>query len=243
MGRVSSHASTAKDLDCLRKWQEKVSAIWEVAYWGGPEKFYRKKFGAPPPYGFEDECLSQAVDYAPQKPEVEAMLRLGLDFPQPIQQINDLLKIVDARLEAVDSTFGSLEDHLFGPTPRGDDFYDAIRSLAKRIDAASSIIAERIGQRPAAGEWYHAPDEPRPDHFPFGPLTGTASKLNRCIGGKPNRNARQLHIKGRQGLLWIVQRDRTTYEVWFRTQGEIDTAKRHGEALKTPANPKKARRQ
>jgi hypothetical protein len=74
-------------------------------------------------------------------------------------------------------------------------------------------------------------------------MTGTAKLLDSYIGGKGGNNARQLHTKGRRGLLWIVQRDRTTYEIWFRTQGEIDTAKRLADKVKTPAPKKKARRQ
>jgi hypothetical protein len=228
MAKASSRATTVDDLDCLRKWQQKLNAM---------------DFDAPQPDGFVvDDYVSQSL-YAPEgaaywdlaKSEVEAMLRLGLDFPQPIQQINDLPKIVDAcwadaRAEALDGRYPY-------------EFYYAIRNLAERIEAVISIIDDRIGQRPPAGTWCHSPDEPRPDHFPYGPITGTASFLNECIGGKPDRNARQLHTKGRRGLLWIVERDRTTYEVWLRTQGEIDAAKRRQEAAKTPTTKRKARRE
>jgi hypothetical protein len=101
----------------------------------------------------------------------------------------------------------------------------------------------RAGPGPKTAAWCHLADEPKPDGFDFGPMTGTAAELNRWIVGATDPNARQLHARGRRGRAWIVRRDRTTYQVWFKTQGEIDSAKHRAAAAKTPVAKKKARRQ
>lgn len=92
------------------------------------------------------------------------------------------------------------------------------------------IIARLIEMTPEAAEavadWYYSIDDLRPDHFQFGPLPGTQKELNEWVGGPADRNASHLHAKGRRGRIWIVKRDRTTYEVWFQSQAEIDAARK-----------------
>ena len=80
------------------------------------------------------------------------------------------------------------------------------RVLQATLARASADEQKAVEAERATRGWCHSPDEPRPDHFPYS--------------------------KGRREILWIVPRDRTTYEVWFRTQGEIEAAKRRAEATK-----------
>ena len=117
------------------------------------------------------------------------------------------------------------------------------RAALDVLDRLFEIATQTKQRSPApTGTWFHTPDEKRPDLFFLGPLTDTQINLNYCVGGKLDRNALQLHAKGRQGKAWIVKRDRTTYEIWFKTQGEKDAAKRRAETLKTLVAKKKTLR-
>ena len=217
--KTKTHPTTRDDLSVLIEWKQSLYGLLHGKY----RLNTRHRV-----------CL-----YRPGRNASDAMLRLSVDFPHLIQQIENLLRIADTRredLEQAEYDFSSAA---------ATKFVGALLHLNQRLGAVLGVIDERMGtikRQTPDGNWCHTPDEPRPDHFNFGSMTGTAIFLNECIGGKHDRNALQLHNKGRRGLLWIVKRDRTTCEVWFQNQGEIEAAKRRAEALKTPALPKKARR-
>jgi hypothetical protein len=77
---------------------------------------------------------------------------------------------------------------------------------------------------PTLSGWCHDSNETRPEHLCYGPLAGTLAELTRWIVGKPDTHGRQLKARGRTGRIWIVQRTRTSYEVWFQDDGTFRTA-------------------
>jgi hypothetical protein len=153
--------------------------------------------------------------FRPDRLAADALARLGETHHIAAKQVDDALTWANTAFDAF--LLASSDSTRAG-------FADALEILCHRIELAVETIAGQ--QKPAAtAKWYHSPDEPKQDGFDFGPLTGAAKDLNEWIGGKPDRNYRHLKAKGRHGKLWIVKRDRFTYEVYFRLSGELDAAK------------------
>jgi hypothetical protein len=182
------------------------------------------------PIGQLKECESWT--FRPDRSAFDAMQRFGENHYVAIKQVDDALTWANTAFDAF----------LLAPSDSTrSDFADALELLCHRIETTVETIAGK--QQPAAtATWYHGPDVEKPDGFDFGPLTEAAKILNEWIGGSADRKALFLHAQGRHGRVWIVKRDRYTYQVWFRTQREMDAAKGRAEAPKTRAAKLKSHR-
>jgi len=163
--------------------------------------------------------------FRPDRLAADAMQRFGENHYVAIKQVDDALGWANDAFAAF----------LAAPSDSTRaDFADALELLCHRIETAVETFAGQ--QQPAVtATWYHAPGVQKADGFDFGPLTGAQKDLTEWIGGPPDHRALFLHSQGRQGRVWIIKRGRYTYEVYFRTPGEVVAAKGRAEAAKTPA--------
>ena len=106
---------------------------------------------------------------------------------------------------------------------------ECLKKLERQEKALGIKGDEQISK--ARSKWYHAQDEPIPPRFYYGPLLGTMKDLDHAVGGK-GANGRQIKGKNERGTLWVVRRQRTTYQVWFTSQPDFDAAHRRLEAIK-----------